>query len=183
MGWLIDLFTGGAAGGLLGLLGSVVTGVLEFKNRKLKAVTDLKMRELDLKELETEITHAEKLAVIGAQRDIELSADRSFQASQHGDDTITIELAKLGPITRGIMTMAEAFRRVTRPGITWASSAATVWLFTELGVGIADLTHEEKAELLKTIVVAVVTVASTSTTWWFGQRYMRPKFGGGSDKG
>lgn len=182
LGWIADIFTGGAAGGIIGLLGSGVTAWVEYKNRKLKASTDIQMRKLDIEELEKEIHHAETLKGMEAQRDVEVSADQSFRISQQSEEPLRIELAKLDWFSRFLLVTVETFKRFTRPGITWMSIGLTIWLFISLDFQVSDLPSDKQADLLQTIVTAIVTVMTTSVTWWFGQRYLRPKFGGGFEK-
>lgn len=183
---ILGVLGSGGLGGILGVIGSAFTAFMEYKNKKL-AIEEARMnREYDLKEQEAEVKHAEKLAMVEAQKETDLSADENFRASHGTVTALDIEPIHATGFMAGFLLFTEGLRRATRPVLTWymtfvvtALAVYMTWRLYHLGV---DANTEGMIEMLKYIINSTVTVFCTAVTWWFGSRYNRPKFGVGDSK-
>lgn len=178
---LLSLFSGGAIGTLLGVIGATLQSFIEYKNKKLEMKRELALKALDIKMLDKEVQHAEKLALIGAQQEVETSADHAFTASMRHDAVLDLGEIKTGKWGSRLLVLVEALRRVTRPAITWyltavVTSLAIFMTYKLYEVGV-DPDTKSMIELLEHIILAKVTLFCTAGSWWFGSRYLRANFG------
>lgn len=178
---------GGPIGAVLGLVGNGISAFAEYKQRKLANEHTLASRRLDLEEMDKEIAHAQILAGIEAQKETEISADQAFSLSQTTEHDLDIQGVTASPFISFLLGAVEAVRRFTRPGLAWLH---TVTVFVMLGVLLSTardlqiaLTADQVSTMIQTVIAAIVTVYTAAALWYYGQRYLRPKFDGGITKG
>lgn len=154
------------SGGATGIIGSVVGKVFGFlgkrEERKIKVIDHAhieKMQELNIsargRELEGE------LAIV------DVDAMKSIRAESYRHDA---SYGKTGPIMSAVL-------RMVRPVLTFGILGVMTWIFFDLDP--AD-TLVDANKLKAQIVNAVVYLATSSVTWWFGDRapdWLRKKAG------
>lgn len=149
--------TGGAAGGLLGLIGSWITKREERENLKIQNDHEVRMLELGLKEMEMQASIALSLAEKESEIKIKGEEVKGWTASQKQDD------GRIGIVVRAVI----------RPSITiyllvvvsWL--AYVVWAKTK---GVEGWTPAELIGLMQQIITQLLFLTVTCVTWWFGAR-------------
>lgn len=149
---LLSILTGGATG-VLGTLLSFGTKFFEDRARH--------KRELDLRALDIELAKTE---AAGAERAAAIEAESDREAAEWGAMQESIRDAGREWSTDGhwLLTWTEAFRRLTRPGLTLLFVALTGAIYFTIADG----------EIQLRVVDTVLYLATASTLWWFGGRQL-----------
>lgn len=154
MGFLVSLF----GGPLAGLLGSIVSGVVGYFEKKQQIAAD---RE--------RFAHEEKLQEMNiAARGQEIEQENLIAQTRAMAETLSASYrhdASYGPVSAG----AAAALRWVRPGLTIALLAlvAALWFTAPDGaitIGDETMTIREK------IVSSILFMAEAAMTWWFADR-------------
>jgi hypothetical protein len=142
---VLDIIANAAGGGIVGSLLHLATGLFETWRKKKDA-------EVEILLMNAKVAAAEKEAAWNA-----------FARSQEGagEDALTIP-AGAHPIVVNLFLLVDAFRRATRPGLTWALLAVLVYVFA-----VSDAAA-------RTAMLGEITFgAFTALFWWFGSRYAK----------
>jgi hypothetical protein len=142
---VLDLIANAAGGGIVGSLLHLGTGFFETWRKKKDA-------EVEILLMNAKVAAAEKEAAWNA-----------FAKSQEGagEDALTIPAAA-HPVVVNLFLLVDAFRRATRPGLTWALLAVLVYVFA-----VSDAAA-------RTAMLGEITFgAFTALFWWFGSRYAK----------
>jgi hypothetical protein len=142
---VLDIIANAAGGGIVGSLLHLGTGFFETWRKKKDA-------EVEILLMNAKVAAAEKEAAWNA-----------FAKSQEGagEDALTIPAAA-HPIVVNLFLLVDAFRRATRPGLTWALLAVLVYVFA-----VSDAAA-------RTAMLGEITFgAFTALFWWFGSRYAK----------
>lgn len=142
---VLDIIANAAGGGIVGSLLHLGTGFFETWRKKKDA-------EVEILLMNAKVAAAEKEAAWNA-----------FAKSQEGagEDALTIPAAA-HPIVVNLFLLVDAFRRATRPGLTWALLAVLVYVFA-----VSDPAG-------RTAMLGEITFgAFTALFWWFGSRYAK----------
>jgi hypothetical protein len=142
---VLDLIANAAGGGIVGSLLHLGTGFFETWRKKKDA-------EVEILLMNAKVAAAEKEAAWNA-----------FAKSQEGagEDALTIPAAA-HPVVINLFLLVDAFRRATRPGLTWALLAVLVYVFA-----VSDAAA-------RTAMLGEITFgAFTALFWWFGSRYAK----------
>lgn len=146
-------------GQILGLVGGIGTGVLNYFQTKRQNAHDIAMKHEDMKLLiaKGSVDQAVIAAELAKQR--EAGAAESYTASINSD-------SKLPRSWRWV----DGFRAVTRPGLTWFFVLAFYSLASCVirGVGVQYLA----TPLGVFVFTSTANLMDLCVTWWFGQRQM-----------
>lgn len=142
---VLDIIANAAGGGIVGSLLHLGTGFFETWRKKKDA-------EVEILLMNAKVAAAEKEAAWNA-----------FAKSQEGagEDALTIPAAA-HPIVVNLFFLVDAFRRATRPGLTWALLAVLVYVFA-----VSD------AAARSAMLGEITFGAFTALFWWFGSRYAK----------
>ena len=141
---------GPAAGGIIGLVGGIATGVLNFFQKK----QDHAFRIEELK-LNASLEQVKTAGEITLAR--ERGAGEAFTASQNADASIT-----------GTSTWVANLRGFTRPGLTWFFTFA---LFALIVITLlAPEWLKDAPPLLAYSINMVTDTCGMCVAWWFGSR-------------
>lgn len=169
---------GGAGTGLLGAVFSQVSDY--FKQRQLHA-HQLKMRELDLREMDAEHKYrVREREIEGAAREAEV--DAQALVSSHSSDRATY-LSVLGTLRSGAaeivaavaMSLVDLLRGIVRPALTiyliWQVEQVRAEVRAVLAAaGLDGLDVGQALELYAQVVLMILYLAATALFWWFGTR-------------
>ena len=152
LGDLGNLAASGLAGGVLGVVGSVVSSGTKLWTKRQDNAHALKQRAADLREIEAEAASAEKRTALELEGRRDVAASELRAASYVESQTRWTEGLELSHWWERLpLVFVDLVRGVTRPVLTGyvlhrAAPALTpeVWAF----------------------------LASTTVTWWFGDRAM-----------
>ncbi len=166
----LSLLTGGAAGGLFGLIGALAGSWM--KQRAIRAERDFKKEqwayELDLQRLNMEARAQEteqELAIVSQEG----SWDGLDRSTRH--DTVLIEHSP---------GWVNAVKSLFRPVLTLVLQGVQAWIIWLLATGNAQMIEiliaeaSPAAELLRYAVYSLVFAAQTAVVWWFGDRAFAP---------
>ena len=144
-------------GQVLGVVGGLATGVLNFFQRKQDRAHELAIKAEEMKLLIATVNVNQAALAGELARLREQGAGAAFTASIESD-------AKLPRSYRWI----DAFRAITRPGLTWYFTFAfsVLALCVVRGWGLSYLDHP----LAIFCFVSTANLMDMCVTWWFGQR-------------
>ena len=165
----LDLLTGGVAGGLFGLIGSLAGAWL--KERAIKAEREFKKEQwaydLQLQQLNMQARAAEteqELAIVsqeGAWTGLEQSMRQETVLIEHSPGWVN------------------AVKSLFRPMLTLVLQGVQAWVIWLLVSGSAQMVEilvnaSPTTELLRYAVYSLVFAAQTAVVWWFGDRAFAP---------
>ncbi len=154
---LQDIILNASTGGVLGLLGGLATGVLNFFQTKQANAHQLLMKKEE----------REMATLIGNIRQAEFAADFAKLREQGAADAFT-ESQRAGNRGRSHW-LVDALRDSTRPLLTWFFTFLTTWLIVATGMGWLVMENVTDP-LLQYSAVACVNTTMMMHAWWFGQR-------------
>ncbi len=152
MNWLEIIAGSVSGGGVLGLLGALGKGWLEIKQARAR---------MEERRLEAEIQR--DLMKLQIDRSTVENEGRAFTAAQESskedglDDVAWKKVRTPGQIW--LLLLAEVFRSVTRPALTWATLGVAVFVFST-----GDL------ETRGLITAGLAAMPGTALGFWFGSR-------------
>ena len=159
-----NLLGSAAGGGVVGLIGTGIHGWLKQGELRARMAHELALRKLDREEMRLEADLALRHAETEAAARIEVAEAQALTASFAHD------AARYGG------GWIDAVRGLMRPILTlYSLGLLTVIgsLLWRLVNGLDALPAEAMVALFEELVVAVVFLATTMSTWWFGSRGMR----------
>ena len=144
-------------GQVLGLVGGIGTGVLNYFQTKRQNAHDLAMKQEDMKLLIAKGNVDQAVVAAELAKSRQEGADKAYTASINAD-------SKLPSSWRWV----DGFRAFTRPGLTWFFILAFYLLASCIvrGVGMEYLEHP----LGVFIFTSTANLMDLCVTWWFGQR-------------
>lgn len=182
-------------GGLTGLVGNVVTGIMNFKTMKLKLAHEEKMVELEttaMKEeakMQIEVTKAEiegavELADAQAYMQSQKTGNKAMFSEKWIDRLFSVE-GKFGRFfaipAAVILAMGFGFvdwlRGFMRPGLTlYLTGMTTVITYMAWQIlqkhGLTAMTATEALDIFDQVITIVIYLSVSCVTWWFGDRTM-----------
>jgi len=163
------------SGGILGVIGSGFTNLLDYFKQKQDHKFDLELRELDLVAMEKEFE---------AQR--EVSADKLVETSYQHDMSIMSGLhdkVEKSKMSSAIILLIEVVRALIRPILT-IYLIVLVHLTHGEAQEIIEKAGIEKIDLMQALAIydditkMILFLGSMSVAWWFGSRTKYGKNGG-----
>lgn len=175
IGEALGLVGAAASGGVLGLIGTGIHALLKWGEQREKRKREIELRKLDLDELRLE----GELNMQRAEKEIErarvVGENQLAAAEQQADQAIRVASYVSDKATYG-GGWVDAVRGLMRPVITAYSLGLLTWIgWLMWQAGASDLAAS--SIYWRQVVEAVILLATTSATWWFGSRAMRT--GGG----
>ncbi len=162
MSWIVDIFTSGGLGSIVGLAGGIASKFTELKAKKAEYDFKVQMGKISLQESKME--HDHELAI----------ADKQMQRAQIEGD-LKVEAAEVGAFTESIKSAHKVtgFMRFVRPAITAYVLIACSVLFGVVWASVDGLkaySPEELKLLLSDMIKAAIFLTVTCTSWWFASR-------------
>lgn len=157
-------------GGLLGLLGSVVSNVTAFFKTKHDHKNAVELKKLDLiaqdrehkfalEQLEAEAKYRKDQLLIQSETDQSLAEQLALMASYRTDPAYTGDSR--------LLRIAEFIRRMTRPMLTFVLVFLTAGIYFSGDGSIRDL-----------VARSVVAMTATAMAWWFADRQIAKQIAG-----
>jgi len=150
MSWLEALANAGS-GGLIGLLGSGISGWLKIKGMKAKAEIDMAMAKLQID-----------------AKTVEMDSE-DFQASQKAataESGALIEVSKIAesPLQKWVLILLYAFKSGVRPTLAIAAHIIAAYVY-----------FTSPDEYRSVILQQIFTIAFAYGGWYFGQRELNKR--------
>lgn len=179
-------------GGVTGLIGNIVTGVVNYKTRKLEVEHEQKMVELETKAMLAEAEANIKVTKAQVEGAVELADSAAYMESiKQGNKPLFSErwvdnLFKVEGWARFIAVPAailvallfgfvDWLRGLMRPALTMYLTGMTTYI-TLLAWkimqehGIMTLGSEGATEIFNHVISIVIYLTVSCVTWWFGDR-------------
>ncbi len=168
LGFGMSILTGGATG----LLGTAISGVIDYFQGRQRHAQELDLRRLDIELAQAEASGAERVAAIEAEGERDRAEWEAMTASYREAG------ARWSRPGDGVLIQLVDFvRGMTRPVLTWGLVALVGAIYFLLASADA---HAEK--LQPRIVETVLYLATAAVLWWFGQRQIEKRHAGGGRK-
>lgn len=165
------------SGGLLGLFGTGIKMLADYKSQESKRTFELDMRQADLDEMQLEHDLHMKEVEAQTHRDIAIAhQNRLTTESQVSGD---IELGELNLRQASYSNdkatygggFVDAIRGLMRPILTLYFALSMALIAYQLMQITGNIVGAANAQyLLKEVINAIIFLATTSVTWWFGSR-------------
>ena len=182
-------------GGITGLIGSVITGVTNYKTKKLETAHEEKMVELESAAMKLEaemniaITKAEiegevELADSAAYLESLKSGQTSFFGKDWIDKLFNIQGKFLGPLAKlvgigvaGAFGFVDWLRGFMRPALTsYLIGMSTLITFMAWNIiqehGLQTITADQSVLIFREVTSIIIYLTVSCVTWWFGDRSM-----------
>lgn len=185
---LLGIADGALTGGLFGLIGTAIHAGLKAWDGHQATKKELAHREYDLRELTLNNqlqVEMEESRLVGAkmEADNRLAVTEEQVAGEmrtasyehdHAAYTQTLSATWSGRLARFLLAVVDVVRGLMRPAIT----VALLWMLWEIAGLLQRITGgtlpaDQAATLWLQIVTAIITLATTCVTWWFGSRQLR----------
>ena len=152
-----SLLTGGATG----LLGTLMTGTLDYFERRQAHRNELDLRRLDIELAQTEAAGAERRATIEmegvvAQAETEVLAESYREAGRRWS----------GPGDGLLLQCVDVVRGLMRPALTVTFVALTGAIYLTLTPVDGSVRSQ--------VIATVLYLTTTCVIWWFGGRRRQP---------
>ena len=162
---LLNFGTSILTGGATGLLGTAVSGVIDFFQARQRHGQEMDLRRLDIELAKTEAEGALARAAIVADAERERAEWEALEASYR-------QAARRWsrPGEGWVMQLVDAVRGLTRPALTWSLFALVGAIYFLLGA--SEFTAEP---LRPRIVETVLYLFTAAMLWWFGARQIEKR--------
>jgi len=165
---LSNALTAILGGGATGLLGSAVTGWLDYKHQAAKYKHDQRMEELSQQAIELENEGALAIADRKATA-AEQVARSQAQTASYGADRATYAIGTHAD--NGWLIAVDVLRGIIRPLLTLYCAAILTMLLIYIEHTIGPGTQAELiGGILQQLVNGILYICSTVLLWWFGSR-------------
>ncbi|WFS64019.1 hypothetical protein LF599_07600 [Pseudodesulfovibrio thermohalotolerans] len=168
------------SGGVLGVIGSVITNITDTIKRKQEFSQAIEMRKLDIQVMDKEWEYKDRAATREQEVAQEISADDLREASYANDKQEYSTNVKTGPFTGFLLVLVDVVRGLIRPGLTifliwavWDTRAEVRGIMD--AVNLSGMTASQALGIYGTIVDMILFLGSTAVTWWFGTRPKKDK--------
>ena len=177
LGLLGKILGSSAMGAVTGILGSLASGWLDLKKKKVDYEHEEKMMDKEQALLAMEIESKSRLASMEAAARVEVAENEAMEAS-FGADRATYSTGvkvKSGSFSAWLLVVADFYRATVRPNLSYAGAVMLAWLVWKfLDIIPLDVLLKENPELFwqvfeYTITTAVFTI-TTVIVWWFSGR-------------
>ena len=162
---LLNLGTSILTGGATGLLGTAVSGVIDFFQARQRHDQEMDLRRLDIELAKAEAEGALTRAAVEAEAERERAEWEALEASYR-------QAARRWsrPGEGWVMQLVDAVRGLTRPALTWSLFALVGAIYFLLGA--SEFTAEP---LRPRIVETVLYLFTAAVLWWFGARQIEKR--------
>lgn len=168
IGSLVDVFSSGGLGAIVGAFGGIASKWQELKLKKLQLQEKLAMAKIRKDEVELEQSHELSMADKQMER---AQNEGAIQADLKAGDAF-IESIKDASKSTGI-PIIDGIKGLMRPVITSFLLCTTIWLmwsiWDKVG-GLDSLGETDLIDLFKTIVNQVVFLTVMAVSWYYAAR-------------
>ncbi len=162
---LLDVGASILAGGTTGLLGTAVSGVIDFFQGRAEHKRELELRRLDIDLANAEGASAERVAAIEAEGERDRAELRAMEASYREAGS---RISRPGD--GFLLKLVDFVRGMTRPVLTWGLVALVGVIYFTLGAEFI-----EPGSVKPRIVDTVLYLTTAAVLWWFGQRQIEKR--------
>ena len=162
---LLNLGTSILTGGATGLLGTAISGVIDYFQARQRHAQEMDLRRLDIDLANAEAQGAAAAAAIEAEGAREVAEWEALEASYRHAGARTSR-----PGDGFLLRFVDFARGMTRPALTWCLLGLVGAIYFLLGA-----TDAHAAALQPRIVETVLYLATAAVLWWFGSRQIEKR--------
>jgi hypothetical protein len=162
------------AGGLTGLIGSVVSNVTDIFKVRQQNKFDLEKRKLDLQAMDKEYSFSLQMKEVDANMAANV-ADAGLMTASYAHDAATYSKGMATGWGIHALTLVDVIRGLVRPVLTsillavlWETRAEVKGVIDAIGMDALD--PIKALNIYNSLVEAIIFVSTTSILWWFGTR-------------
>lgn len=166
------------SGGLTGVIGSIVTNVSDYFEKRAKRKHQLEMRKLDLEEMDREYSFQKSMAA--QEQEFKLD-ERSYDLQEKSYEHDAAAYSKGMQIEKwwlkAMMVFVDLVRGLVRPALTlfliwlvWDTRAEVKAIMDAAGIQGNGISPEKAVATYGLIVDMILYMASMTVCWWFGTR-------------
>lgn len=181
-------------GAATGLIGNVITSIMQFKTQKLKNEHEQDMLRLETAAMRAEAEANIRISKAQIEGEVELADSAAYMTSmQLGNksmfnekwvDTLFEVKGKwriitfpLGCFAAFMFGLVDWLRGFMRPALTLyltALTTAITWMAWDIMQkhGLGTLTAEQAMSIFNQVIAIVIYLTVSCVTWWFGDRTM-----------
>lgn len=169
MDWITDIFTTAVSGGVTGLIGTVFSGVMMWRENADKRKHELEMRRVDIDE------RREEAALTLKQIDAESEATKIAAELNAFNNSISADKAtySIGGSDSAALLFVDVVRGLVRPALTLTLviiTSVVIFDVIEAAGGYDSLIESQGVELYSDLIHALIYMTTTAVLWWFGAR-------------
>ena len=165
---LIDLGSSILTGGATGLLGTAISGVIDFFQARQNHAQEMDLRRLDIDLAKAEAEGAERVAAIEAEG-VRDQAEWGAMAASYREAGARWSRPGEGVL----MQLVDFTRGMTRPVLTFGLVALVGAIYFLLG-SLEFVAFDVRPRIVETVLY----LATASVLWWFGQRQIEKRRAG-----
>lgn len=157
------------SGGVVGLLGSLVSNVFGYFKSKQEHQQQLAFRRLDAELAESDHRYALEQIRTEAEyktQQLQIESERAVSVAEHQALVASYESDKPYSGSSRLLLVAEFMRRITRPVLTFLLVFFTMGIYISADSVLRDL-----------VVRAVIAMTATVVAWWFADRQIAKQIG------
>ena len=149
------------AGGATGLLGTAITGVMGYFERKQRHAQEMELRKIDMQIAKSEAASAERVAAIEAESAESAAQWRALEGSYNA------ATKRWGSGDSPWLTVVDVVRGLMRPVLTLGSLILVAVIYFYSDIPVAD-------DMQVQIINTSLYISTTCVLWWFGSRPHKP---------
>jgi hypothetical protein len=170
---IVDALTGGALGGVTGVIGTGVSAYVAYKNKKLDHEHEIAMADKETAHMLAEADKAIDLQKFKTEGEVEIREADAFTASVKNGmkNLFKTEYAKflpdwvMAPIA-AMFAMVDMLRSSVRPVVTYFLVVVATFIALKVAETRPEIIKDQAANILMSLSYLTVTCV----TWWFGDR-------------
>lgn len=178
---ITNILTGGVAGGITGIIGSISSAIVNYKMKKLEYEHEERMRQLEMeaKKVEIEVAKAKIEGELNLAEQNTLKESYKELLKQYFTPFYYESLPDwMKPIIAFMFALLDFIRGIIRPLVTIILLGLSFWLGYK-----AYLANPESFTTSATIIVtAIIYLTVTAVSWWFADRkiekFLLQRYGG-----
>jgi hypothetical protein len=170
------------SGGITGVLGSAITGFMDYKNKQMQFKHEFDMEVAARATMEAEWAQRTKVAEIEGATQVAVAETQAFQASITADKAtystgIAFDKLKGGWFYALLMVLVDFLRGIIRPLSTVLFIVMTFVMYSSIKtrVDLAGTDPKALMDLFNQVVTVILYLATTTVCWWFGARGISKK--------
>lgn len=169
MDWLTDIFSTVATGGITGVIGSVFTGIMAYKEKGAQRAHEKQMRDLDIQERKAEAEISLKQVEAETEGQIAMGELQAFNTSLSSDQA----RYATGANEHWAFVIVDVIRGLMRPALTVGLSYAlcqVIFDVIEALGGWEVVVAAQGMSIVNDLIQSLIYVTTTAIVWWFGSR-------------
>lgn len=173
---ILDLLGSVLSGGATGLLGSVITHVVDYKAKKLELDGQLALRKADADIMAAEWAARTRVADITSEAAKETADAAAFGKSFDMEPKAYSSGVAPTKFEGLILVGLDALRAIVRPGLTIYLCVLTTYLYWDAHKLVGtSLSSADAVALVNKIINTITYLYTTCVLWWFGTRNAKKK--------